>query len=669
MKVFIYGLLLILGAFLAFTFLGGSAIWYLNGADALDIEGRAKPHGYATTTPADSWRAYGGDAGGHRYSPVDQINRENVGQLQQAWHFQTGDLEKRPESALYRSSGETTPILVAGSLVFCSAFNEVIALDPGTGETKWRFDPGIDLEQRPANQFICRGVSYWEDESAEGRCTQRIISTTSDGTVLALDALDGTVCQDFGVGGVVTIDPGMELQWPGEFQVTSPAAIIGDVAVVGSSISDNLRVKAPHGTVRAYDVRSGEQVWWFDPIPRRQTDANSDNWEGGFPPVEGHANAWAPISADPERGLVFVPTSSPSPDFYGGLRPGDNRYANSVVALKADSGEVAWAYQMVHHDVWDFDTPAQPGLYTIYQDGEARDVVAQVTKMGFVFVLERDTGEPVFEVKEVPVPQGGVAGERLSPTQPIPTKPAALIPQTTSPDDAFGITWFDRQACKKAIAALRSDGLYTPPTEQGTLFRPFTGGGGNWGGSAYDPARNLLVVNMTNMAHLIQLIPAERVKEMREIHHNSEIGPQRGAPYAVRREMLVSPLDLPCTAPPWGIVAGVDLASGEIVWRHTHGTVEDMAEGIPLKLGTPTLGGPAVTAGELVFIGASFDFYLRALDVETGEELWKGRLPAAGIATPMTYSWQGRQYVVISAGSYSGLGFDPADSIVAFALP
>lgn len=541
-KVFVLSLLALLVLGVVVVIFGGSAVYYLGGAKSLDVKGEAALHDGDINSPGDGWAYYGGDAGGHRFSNAEQITPANVSKLEVAWEFQTGDLARRPREALVRSAGEATPILVESSLVFCSAFNEVIAIHPGTGKEKWRFDPGIDLGQRPANQFICRGVAYWRDGKATGSCASRIISATSDGTVFALDAITGKPCLDFGDNGTVIIDPGMPLEWPGEFQVTSPPAIIGDIAVVGSAISDNQRVEAPHGTVRAYDVRTGEEVWWFDPIPRNEDESNAPDWQGEFPPIEGHANVWAPISADLERGLVFLPTGSASPDFYGGLRPGDNRYANSVVALEAATGEVVWGYQFVHHDVWDYDTPAQPGLYTIWYDGKPRDVVVQITKMGLVFVLDRETGEPIHPVDERVVPQGGVPGEQLSRTQPIPQKPPALVPDIVDPDDAFGLTLFDKLECAGKIAALRQEGLYTPPTIGGTLFRPFTGGGGNWGGGAFDASKNLLVVNMSNIGHLIQMIPAAEIGQVRRAYPNTEIGPQRGAPFGVRREIIVSSL-------------------------------------------------------------------------------------------------------------------------------
>lgn len=648
--------------------LGGSAVWLLGGAHSLDIKGRAA----AIAAPAKSgpWSHYGADAGGSRYSGLDEITRENVGTLTRAWTYSTGDLQTKPK-AIERSAGEATPILVEDSLIFCTPFNEIIALDPGSGAEKWRHDPKINLEQRPANQFVCRGVAYWKDAAADGQCASRILSGTNDGRLIAVDARSGAPCAGFGENGVVAIDPGMDLIWPGEFQITSAPTVAGDIVIVGSAISDNARVEAPRGTVRAYDVRTGALVWTFDPIPRSADAPNAADWQGEFPRIEGHANVWAPMSYDAARGLLFAPTSSPSPDFFGGLRPGDNRYSNSIVALKAVTGEVAWAFQTVHHDVFDYDVPTQPGLYTIEKDGARRDVVVMAAKTGLLFVLDRDTGEPVLPVEERAVPQAGAApGEVLSPTQPFPTATPPIVPSAVDAKDAFGVTWFDKRACAKAIRSLRADGLFTPPTEQGTLFLPFSGGGGNWGGGAYDASRNLFVINMSNVAHLIQLIPADKVEEVEEVLHDSEVSPQAGAPFGMRREILLSPLDLPCTPPPWGVLAAVDLTSGEIVWRRTLGTIEDLTGGVArIELGAPTLGGPMATAGGLVFIGATLDYYLRAFDIETGEQLWKGRLPTTATATPMTYEWNGRQYVAVFAGGYSNVDAPPGDELIAFALP
>lgn len=645
--------------------LGGDGVWSLGGSHRLDVSGSVRPSG-AVVAEQTGWSHYGGDAGGMRYSSLTDITPETVDDLALAWRFSTGDLTSRPPAIMRRAAAEGTPLLLGDALIFCTPFNEVVALDPGTGVQKWRFDPEIDLGQQPANQFVCRGLAAWP---AAGPASH-IFMGTNDSRLIALDLATGQPAAAFGEGGTVTIDPGMDLWWPGEFQITSPPVIVGDTVVVGSSISDNARVEAPHGVVRAYDTRTGALKWTFDPIPRDEGAAEAQGWQGENPPAEGHANAWAPMAADLERGLVFLPTSSPSPDFFGGLRPGDNRYANSVVALEAETGAVRWAFQTVHHDVWDYDLPAQPGLYTITVDGQSRDVVAQVAKTGFVFVLDRDTGEPVLPVEERPVPQSAAPGEVLSPTQPMPVAPPPLVDTAVKPKDAWGITLIDKLACRRKIEASDNEGLFTPPSVRGTLMKPFSGGGANWGGAAFDPAHNLLVVNMNNAVHHIQLIPTEGYEEARALHHDQEVSPQAGAPFAMKRELLFSPLSLPCTAPPWGILAGVDIAEGRIVWRRTFGTTEDLTGGmLNLAVGTPNFGGPIVTAGGLVFIGAAMDDYLRAIDVRTGDELWKGRLPAGGQATPMTYRWQGRQYVVIYAGGHGRAGTTLGDEVVAFALP
>ena len=492
---------------------------------------------------------------------------------------------------------------------------------------------------------------------------------TNDARLIALDVRSGVPCHTFGDNGEVKINPGMDLLWPGEFQFTSPPVVLNDTVIIGSSISDNARVRAPKGVVRAYDSRSGVLKWTFDPIPRNLNEGGQENWQGKWPPMEGHANVWAPMSVDAARGLVIFPTSSASPDFYGGLRPGDNRHANSVVALDVETGVVQWSFQTVHHDVWDYDIPAQPGLYTVWRDGRFHDVVAQVTKTGHVFVLDRDTGEPFLPVEERPTPQNGVVGEALSPTQPVPTLTPAIVPNRISSKDAFGMTWFDRNTCRRIIENSRAEGLFTPPSVEGTILYPANSGGANWGGAAYDPRRNLLVVNMSNIAHLIKLIPEADVEEVSKVFHDSEVSPQAGAPYGIKRDVFLSPLDLPCTPPPWGVMAGVDLSTGKIVWRKRLGTTEDVAGGLALPFGTPNVGGPIITAGGLVFIGAAMDNYLRAFDVVTGKELWKGRLPAGGQATPMTYEWKGRQYVVIYAGGHGRMGTTLGESVVAFALP
>ncbi len=430
--------------------------------------------------PASAWEYWGGDPGGQRFSPLAQITPANVGNLMRAWEFHTGDLESRPPAAMARTKFEATPLFVEDSLILCSPFNEVIALDPGTGSVKWRYDPKISTSQRPANRYNCRGVAYWVDDRAmEGAaCRSRIFMGANDARIIALDAKTGAPCADFGEKGEVKIDVGKALLWPGEFQITSPPVVSRGLVVVGSSIADNVRVDAPLGVVRAFDARTGAARWSFDPLVH-----------DGI--IAGAANVWAPMSSDEARGLLFLPTTSPSPDFWGGKRPGNDEHADSVVALRTETGELVWSFQTVHHDVWDYDLPAQPTLARIDTGDGLRDVVIQPTKQGFVFVLDRDTGKPVWPVEERAVPQGGVEGEKLSPTQPFPTHVPALMPQKFSLDDIFKpLPFIGNASCEAQLASARNDGLYTPPSTQGTVVFPMTGGGVNWGGAAYDPVNS-----------------------------------------------------------------------------------------------------------------------------------------------------------------------------------
>jgi quinoprotein glucose dehydrogenase len=607
--------------------------------------------------PAAAWDYWGGDQGGTRFSRLDQITSANVGNLVRAWEYRTGDLASRPPVAMKRTKFEATPLFVEDSLILCSPFNEVIALDPGTGAQRWRYDPKISNEMRPANRYNCRGVAHWiDDKAAEGgACRSRVFMGTNDARVIALDAKTGSPCEDFGEHGMIKLDIGMPLLWPGEFQITSAPVVTRGVVVVGSSISDNARVEAPLGTVRAFDAKSGKPRWSFDPLIHDGIDA-------------GQSNVWAPMSADDERGLVFLPTTSPSPDFYGGKRPGNNEHANSVVALKSETGELVWSFQTVHHDVWDYDLPAQPTLARIDTGEGMRDVVIQPTKQGFVFVLDRDTGKPVWPVEERAVPQLPAEGEKLSPTQPFPTHVPPLVQQQFSRDDAFRFPpLIGSRSCDAKLAKARYNGLYTPPSGEGSLIYPMTGGGVNWGGAAFDPVHQILYANTTNALHLVTLIPAD------ELEHYTpppgyELGRQRGAPFAMTRAVMMSKLEMPCNKPPWGSMVAVDLKAGKILWRSTVGTTEDRAPlGIAFHWGTPLVNGVAITAGGVVFTGA-MDAYLRAFDAKSGEELWQGRLPVPGVANPMTYLWKGEQYVAIAAGGHSEAGATIGDSVVAFRL-
>ena len=613
----------------------------------------------APAAPDVGWPYYGGDAGGQRFSPAAQINPGNVRALEVAWTYDTRDTAGSVRDYAF----EDTPILAGGRLYVCSPFNQVSALDPGTGRELWRFDPKVDRSVEYPNSYTCRGVAYWRDPVAApgAACAARIFMNSVDRRLFALDAATGALCKGFGNGGVVDTGAGIRLNRNGEMQITSPPVTVGRVVVVGSSIDDNQRVREVSGAVRAYDAVTGQPKWTFDPL----TGANP-------PIVAGAADVWAPMSADEQRGLVFLPTTSPSPDFWGGMRPGDDGNADSVVALNAATGRLAWAFKTVHHDVWDYDNPAQPTLGTVAYRGQARPAVLQPTKQGLLFTLDRDTGKPIVPVVERPVPQGGAPGETLSPTQPFPVAPAPLSPSRITPNDAFGILPWEKSACAKAIAGARAEGLYTPPSLKGTIVYPFTGGGVNWGGLAFDAARDVVYVNTSSAMHLVRLIPRDKVRATRQAELKLEVGEDAGAPYGVSRQVMVSPLGLPCNPPPWGLLHAVDMHDGHQLWAVPLGGTGDLAPGSQLLLhgtGAPNFGGPIATGGGLVFIGASLDNYLRAFDAASGRELWKGRLPAGGQATPMTYVWKGRQYVVIAAGGHAKSNTKRGDAVVAFALP
>jgi quinoprotein glucose dehydrogenase len=614
---------------------------------------------------AQGWPAYGGDAGGTRYSAAGQITRANVHAMAIAWTYHTGDMT-RHAPAMARSATEVTPILADGKLVFCTPFDRVVALDPVTGRELWSFDPGIPDALRPAEGFVCRGVALWHDRAAApgAPCAARIFLGTIDARLIALDLATGQRCQGFGHDGDVALPPDVPEAYPGELEIDSAPAIVGDVVVIGSAVDDMSRARAPSGTVWGIDARTGQRRWSFDPVPRHAEDSAARSWANGSYARAAGGSVWAPITADPARDLVFLPTAGPTAAFYGGERPGDDLYTSSVVALKAATGAVAWHFQTTHHDIWDYDVPTGPSLVTLHRDGRAVDAVVVATKMGFVFVLDRDTGAPLFPVAERAFAASDVPGETTSSTQPVPLAPPSLVPQRLTPEDAWGLFYFDRLACRRQLEALDTRGLYTPPSLKGTVVFPFTGGGANWGGGAVDPARHLFVINTMRIAQEVRLIPRAEEAAARAAGPGVEIGHAIGTPYAAERKLLLSPLGIPCNPPPWSTLSAVDLESGTIRWQVPLG-----AKAFGLIRGLPSLGGPIVTAGGLVFIAAASDQYLRAVDIDSGAELWRAKLPAGGQATPMTYIADGRQFVVIAAGGHSRMGSALGDAIVAYALP
>jgi quinoprotein glucose dehydrogenase len=627
------------------------------------------------------WAYVGHDAGGMRYSPLKQINVDNVKNLRVAWTYHVGDISDGKGFAR-RSGFETTPILVDGTLFLTTPFNRVIALDPETGKEKWTFDPMVDIVAGYGDGLINRGVATWLDSKrVKGApCRRRIFEATLDARLIALDAASGTPCADFGNRGQVSLRDVARYQ-PGRYHMTSAPEVIDDLVVVGSAIDDNSRADMPGGVVRAYNARTGRLAWKWEPLPPNDNSKSSDtqnpNDNGPQRATKiwrtGAGNAWTGMAVDAERGLVFVPTGSASPDYYGGLRLGDDKWADSIVALRAKTGEMAWGFQLVHHDLWDYDTASPPLLATVKHDGKDVPVVIQGNKTGLLYVLNRDTGVPVFPVEEKPVPQSDVPGEVTSPTQPFPSAPPALVPQSIVASDAWGVTDEDRDYCRQYLSGLRDEGIFTPPSLKGTLTIPGNVGGMNWSGSAYDPVHGWLLVNTNNLPAYVRMIPRDKFDEESDANvEHGEYADQYGTPYGMVRTFIFAKAHrLPCVAPPWGTLAAVDMNAGTIKWQVPLGSLAPTKSMVPK--GAPSLGGPIVTAGGLVFIaGTLIDPEFRAFNVETGAEVWKTDLPTAGGATPMTYQVRasGKQYVVIAAGGHAKVTEEKQrDELIAFTLP
>jgi quinoprotein glucose dehydrogenase len=566
--------------------------------------------------PDGDWPAYGRDPGGQRFSPITTINRNNVRGLKVAWTFHTGDAYQPSRGR--PTAFEATPIYVEGTLYLGTPLGRVFALDPITGAERWSYDSKVPRD-RGYGDFVNRGVSTWKPANG-GR---RIYIATIDARLIALDAVSGKPVTGFGDNGVVNLRTGLRIPPRGfaDYEETSPPAIVGDTIVVGSGVADNGSVNQPSGEVRGFSAVTGKLQWTWHPI--------------ASPKAPGAANTWSVIAADPARGLVFLPTTSPSPDYYGGERPGDNLYANSIVALRADTGEPVWYFQTVHHDLWDYDIAAPPILFDVHRNGRTIPAVASGPKSGNLFILDRTTGKPIFGVEERRVPESDVDGEKTSPTQPFPLAPRPLAPQTLSADRVSGATPEDRQWCREEIARLRNDGVFTPPSLRGSVVVPGNIGGLSWSGAAFDPAHHLLIIPVNNLAAEVRLIPRadydhERETAGRSLNGDWEFAEQAGTPYGMARRFLRSPSGSPCSPPPWGTLNAIDADTAEVKWTVPVGQMP----GAPPGLGSLSLGGPIVTAGGLIFMAGTLDPAIRAFDVTSGEELWKGELPTSARATP-----------------------------------
>jgi quinoprotein glucose dehydrogenase len=637
----------------------------------------------ATTMPASAqeidWHANGRDAFGTRYSPAAVITPENVARLEVAWTYRTGEAEAR-FATRRPASFQATPLVSEGTMFVGTPLGRVIALDAATGRELWVFDPQIRRDIQYGD-FANRGVSLHVDERAaqDAPCRRTILIANAQSQLVAIDARDGTRCAAFGDNGAVDLTRGLRIApfEPASYSMTSPPVVVNDVVVTGSSVADNTLPTLPSGEVRAYDARTGALRWSWDPVPQDPRDPAYGDWRGELAHGTGAANAWSILAADAARDLVFVPTGSPAPDYYGGLRLGDNRYANSITALRASTGELVWSFQTVHHDLWDYDNASPPALVTIVRDGVDTPAVLQATKTGMLFVLHRETGEPLFPVEERPVPASRIPGEEASPTQPFTVGIAPLSPHSLALDDVWGATDEDRVACRTMIEPLRNEGIFTPPDTRGTLVLPSNVGGAHWGGLAWDPARRIAVIPVNHVAAEVQLIPRDSVDlaaaraESERLGLGYEYNVMRGTPYVMRRRILLSPSGLPCSPPPFGTLVAVSLDSGKHLWQVPLGSMERMVPpGTPLppEWGSINLGGPIATAGGVVFIGAALDRALKAYDIETGRELWRGALPESGRATPMTWqSEEGEQFVAIAVGGRGAFG--DGDYVVVFRLP
>ncbi|MFC0337469.1 quinoprotein glucose dehydrogenase [Kushneria avicenniae] len=610
-----------------------------------------------------TWSSFHGQLNAQKYSPLDQINVDNVGQLEKVWEVHTGDVSD--------GSGDTpatvwsaTPVFANDTLYIGTPFYKLIAYDPATGEEKWRFDTQSSREALTQPVLKNRGVAYWEaDDPVEGESCQKIVYMgTMDAQLFALDADTGKPCQDFADNGVLNVDQWNTINPKYPLSLLQPPTIVGDHVIFGWAGKDWAYQEAPPGTVFSINARTGEREWTFEALPEDVRERS------------GTANVWTHMSADEQNGLIYLPVSSPSPNYWGGNRKEEVPLGTSTTALDVETGEVVWSRQWVHHDIWDYDINAAPTLMDITVDGEEIPALVQGTKMGFLFVVNRLTGEDVWPIEERPVPQGdgSVEGEVYAPTQPFPTKPAPLLDQSKKPAiwglaDAVGFG-----QCTRLWDELTYEGMYTPPTTrgEGVLAYPDSAGGVQWGGVAFDPVSQTAIVNTSHIVQTIKLYNREDYEKADTGSGNeSGFSPQEGAPYGMRLNVASNWLGMPCWEPPFGEIVAIDMHTGDIKWRKPVGASQQFGFFMPERWGSPTIGGPAVTAGGVIFIGASMDAKVRAYSLETGEELWEDQTQAPVVANPSVYEYKGRQYVAFVAGGNTILKDQVGDQIAVYALP
>jgi len=629
------------------------------------------------------WHQYGRTNYGQRWSPLDQITPANVSDLEPAWQYQTGDV-KRPDD-VGETTYQVTPLKVGDSLYVCTPHNIAISLDAKTGKENWRFDANSGMNPDRQHQ-TCRGVTYWQAPSvtdtpstpddqgdlraaAAAECPRRVYLPTADARLIALNADTGEVCSFFADDGTLHLEQGMEYDPAGYYYSTSPPVAVDGKLIIGGAVNDNFSTHSQSGVIRAFDVDTGELLWNWD--SGNPEDTTPIDIEGGERYTTNSPNSWSVFSADEELGLVYIPTGNQVPDQLGLNRtPEVEARSSAIVALDIATGQEQWIRQTVHHDLWDMDVPAQPVLIDLTRDGQTVPALVGPTKQGDIWILDRRTGEPLSPRDELPAAPSKIPGEDASPTQPISA--LTFRPDRLTGADMWGGTLIDQMVCRIQFQGLDYEGQYTPPSLNGTLVYPGNFGTFNWGSVAVDPERQVMFGMPTYLPFTSRLVPASEIPPKGEDEKASEQGLNRndGADYGVFMGPFLSPLGVPCTAPPWGFVAGADLNSESVVWKHKNGTIRDMTP-LPLKvkLGVPGIGGPMITRGGVAFLGAAVDDYLRAYDLTTGDQLWETRLPAGGQSTPMTYEQDGQQYVVIVAGGHGSVGTKPGDYIMAYKLP